>query len=73
MFFVWFSANFNVLAFGTGSAGPAFFDLGLRDTLIILVIVDAMYVALFSLFTADYEPEVFGTSKYSSCSIPAML
>jgi len=44
MFFVWFSANFNVLAFSTGSAGPAFFNLGLRDSLVILLVVDIMYV-----------------------------
>ena len=42
MFFVWFSANFNVLAFSTGCAGPAFFNLGLRDSLVTILVVDAM-------------------------------
>ncbi|KAG6331535.1 hypothetical protein ID866_7555 [Astraeus odoratus] len=28
MFFVWFSANMNILTFSTGTAGPAFFSLG---------------------------------------------
>ncbi|KAF8804550.1 hypothetical protein BYT27DRAFT_7340140 [Phlegmacium glaucopus] len=32
MFFIWFSVNFNILAFGTGSSGPAFFALGLHRT-----------------------------------------
>jgi len=44
MFFVWFSANFNILAFSTGSAAPAFFNLGLKHTGIIVIVVDAMWV-----------------------------
>jgi len=44
MFFVWFSANFNILAFSTGSAAPAFFNLGLKHTGIIVVVVDSMWV-----------------------------
>jgi purine-cytosine permease-like protein len=44
MFFVWFSANLNITALSTGTAGPAFFNLGLRDTLVILLVVDIMYV-----------------------------
>ena len=42
MFFVWFSANFNILAFSTGSAAPAFFNLGLKHTAIIVVVVNFM-------------------------------
>jgi len=44
MFFVWFSANFNILAFSTGSAAPAFFNLGLKHTGIIVIVVDTMWV-----------------------------
>jgi hypothetical protein len=44
MFFVWFSANFNILAFSTGTAAPAFFNLGLRDSILISIIADTMYV-----------------------------
>ncbi|CCM01207.1 uncharacterized protein FIBRA_03255 [Fibroporia radiculosa] len=53
MFFVWFSCNLNVLSFGTGSAGPAFFGLGVRESLIIILIVDlvsCIFPAYFSLF-----------------------
>ncbi|KAI0746989.1 purine-cytosine permease [Daedaleopsis nitida] len=57
MFFVWFSANINVLAFGTGTAGPAFFGLGLRDTLIILVIVDLISCAIPAYF-AVFGPKL---------------
>ena len=49
MFFVWFSSNFNVLAFSTGCAGPAFFYLSLRDSLIIILVVDAM---------SSFEPRI---------------
>jgi hypothetical protein len=44
LFWVWFTCNFNILAFGTGSAGPAFFGLGIKDSLVILLIVDIMSV-----------------------------
>ena len=30
------------LSFGTGSVGPAFYGLGLKESLIILLIVDVM-------------------------------
>ncbi|KAI0826401.1 cytosine-purine permease [Irpex lacteus] len=43
MFFVWFSANMNVLGMGTGAAGPAFFSLGVKQSLIIITIVDIIY------------------------------
>ncbi|KAF8970417.1 hypothetical protein BDZ97DRAFT_92933 [Flammula alnicola] len=42
LFWMWFSCNFNILAFGTGSAGPAFFGLGLKSSLLVLFIVDIM-------------------------------
>ncbi|TCD62689.1 hypothetical protein EIP91_006548 [Steccherinum ochraceum] len=42
IFFVWFSANMNVLALGTGAAGPAFFGMGVKQSLIILLIVDLL-------------------------------
>lgn len=44
MFFVWFSANFNILAFTTGSAGPAFFKLGVRDAIAISLVANTLYV-----------------------------
>ncbi|KAH9939859.1 purine-cytosine permease [Amylocystis lapponica] len=57
MFFVWFSANINVLSFGTGSAGPAFFGLGLRESLVTLVIVDLIACAIPSYF-AVFGPKL---------------
>ncbi|KAI0674566.1 cytosine-purine permease [Trametes maxima] len=57
MFFVWFSSNMNVLGFGTGSAGPAFFGLGLRDSFIILLIVDLISCAIPAYF-AVFGPKL---------------
>lgn len=69
MFFVWFSANINVLGcaathvckevkllrfsslllrLGTGAAGPAFFGLGVKQSLITLLVVDIMYVSAYT-------------------------
>lgn len=53
MFWLWFSVNFNILAFSTGSAGPAFFGLGLRNSLLILLVVDVMCV--LSLFHCPHD------------------
>ncbi|KAF8056624.1 purine-cytosine permease [Lyophyllum atratum] len=57
MFFVWFSANFNILAFSTGSAGPVFFSLGLRDSLVIILVVDAVSCAVPAFF-AVFGPKL---------------
>ncbi|KAI0777208.1 cytosine-purine permease [Trametes elegans] len=57
MFFVWFSANINILAFGTGSAGPAFFGLGLRDSFIIILVVDIIACAIPAYF-AVFGPKL---------------
>jgi purine-cytosine permease-like protein len=71
MFFVWFSANMNILgydnysqcqysasqinniaSFSTGSAGPAFFGLGLGQSLVILTIVDIMCVIILLVYAS---------------------
>ncbi|KAI0938478.1 hypothetical protein AcW1_001795 [Taiwanofungus camphoratus] len=57
MFFVWFSSNVNVLSFGTGSAGPAFFGLGLRETLVTLLVVDIISCAVPAYF-AVFGPKL---------------
>ncbi|OSD08769.1 cytosine-purine permease [Trametes coccinea BRFM310] len=57
MFFVWFSSNINILTFGTGSAGPAFFGLSLRDSFIILLIVDIISCAIPAYF-AVFGPKL---------------
>ena len=49
MFIFWFSANFNILAFSTGSSGPVFFSLGIKDSLLVILVVDVMCVYSRSL------------------------
>ncbi|EPS96893.1 hypothetical protein FOMPIDRAFT_138178 [Fomitopsis schrenkii] len=51
LFFVWFTANMNVLAFGTGSVGPAFYGIGVKESLIILLIVDVISCTIPAYFT----------------------
>ncbi|KAI0042800.1 hypothetical protein FA95DRAFT_1547177 [Auriscalpium vulgare] len=50
MFLVWLSANLNVLTMSRGSAGPAFFSLGLKDSLIIILAVDLVTCAVPAIF-----------------------
>ena len=45
MFTIWFSCNFNILSFSGGSSGPVFFSLGIKDTLLVLLVVNAMCVS----------------------------
>ncbi|CDO75439.1 hypothetical protein BN946_scf184693.g8 [Trametes cinnabarina] len=85
MFFVWFSANINILTFGTGSAGPAFFGLGLRDSFFILLVVDIIsctipaYFAVFgpklgmrSMVLARYSWGYFGSILPSAFTVFSM-
>ncbi|KAF8970409.1 cytosine-purine permease [Flammula alnicola] len=51
LFWVWFSCNFNILVFGTGSAGPAFFRLGLKSSLLVLLVVDIITCAVPAYFS----------------------
>ncbi|KAI9510190.1 NCS cytosine-purine permease [Russula earlei] len=37
IFFVWFSANTNILSFSTGTLGPVVFGLGLRDSCLVIL------------------------------------
>ncbi|KAF8636998.1 hypothetical protein AX17_003111 [Amanita inopinata Kibby_2008] len=37
IFFIWFSANFNILSFSAGTLGPVIFGLGLRETCLCIL------------------------------------
>ncbi|KAI6045279.1 cytosine-purine permease [Pisolithus marmoratus] len=65
MFFVWFSANMNILNFSTGTAGPAFFSLGARDSIIVIIVVDLL-VCLIPAFFAVFGPKL-GTRAMVQC------
>ncbi|TFY57523.1 hypothetical protein EVG20_g8512 [Dentipellis fragilis] len=57
MFLVWFSANLNISAFSTGTVGPVFFGLGLRDSLLIIFAVDLVLCAVPAYF-AVFGPKL---------------
>ncbi|TFY78263.1 hypothetical protein EWM64_g5746 [Hericium alpestre] len=57
MFLAWLSVNLNVLTFSTGTAGPAFFGLGLTDSLIIILVVDLVLCSIPAYF-AVFGPKL---------------
>ncbi|KAG2068859.1 hypothetical protein BDR04DRAFT_1102605 [Suillus decipiens] len=70
----------NILTFSTGTVGPAFFSLGVNDSLIIIVIID-LVVCLMPAFFAVFGPKL-GTRAmvqarfswgYFGAIIPAIL
>ncbi|PFH47295.1 hypothetical protein AMATHDRAFT_67950 [Amanita thiersii Skay4041] len=80
MFFVWFSANFNILALSTGSAGPAFFGLGLRHSLLVIFFADLVMCAVpayFAVFGPKLGMRGMVQARYSwgyyAAVIPSLL
>ncbi|KAI0263039.1 cytosine-purine permease [Gloeopeniophorella convolvens] len=58
LFFVWLSANLNVLTFSTGTVGPAFFGLSLRDSLLIILCVDLVCIMLCPSLLCPLRPKL---------------
>ncbi|KAI6150039.1 permease for cytosine/purines, uracil, thiamine, allantoin-domain-containing protein [Pisolithus thermaeus] len=50
IFFVWFSMNFNILSFSTGTLGPIVFGLSLRDTCLVILFFNLLACALPAYF-----------------------
>ncbi|KAI0080386.1 hypothetical protein K474DRAFT_1704695 [Panus rudis PR-1116 ss-1] len=80
MFFVWFSANINILTFSTGTVGPAFFSFGMRTTFILVTIVDAiccLFPAIFATFGPKLGARSMVQTRYSwgyyGAMIPSIL
>ncbi|PCH44809.1 cytosine-purine permease [Wolfiporia cocos MD-104 SS10] len=76
MFFVWFSTNMNVIAFGGAASGPAFYGIGLRDCLIILLIVDfvaCIIPAYFAVFGPKLGMRSMVQARYTWGYYGAML
>ncbi|KAG1732719.1 permease for cytosine/purines, uracil, thiamine, allantoin-domain-containing protein [Suillus lakei] len=46
IFFVWFSMNFNILSFSSGTLGPIVFGLGLRDSCLVILFFNILACAL---------------------------
>ncbi|KAF9459715.1 NCS cytosine-purine permease [Collybia nuda] len=51
IFFIWFSANTNILSFSAGTLGPVIFGLGLRDTCLVILFFNMLCCALPSYLT----------------------
>ncbi|KAI0795398.1 cytosine-purine permease [Abortiporus biennis] len=51
IFFVWFSANFNILSFSAGTLGPVIFGLGLRDSCLVILFFNLLCAILPAYFT----------------------
>ncbi|KDN48573.1 hypothetical protein RSAG8_02560, partial [Rhizoctonia solani AG-8 WAC10335] len=68
LLFLWISANFNILAFSTGSLGPAIFTLGLKESLLVIFFINllsAMLPAYFSTFGPRLGMRQMIVSRYS--------
>ncbi|KAI6040865.1 cytosine-purine permease [Pisolithus marmoratus] len=68
MFFIWFSANMNILSFSTGTVGPAFFSLGVRDSIIVIIVIDVVFClvpAFFAVFGPKLGTRAMVQSRFS--------
>lgn len=68
LLFLWISANFNILAFSTGSLGPAIFALGLKESLLVIFFINmlsAMLPAYFSTFGPRLGMRQMIVARYS--------
>ncbi|ELU44211.1 cytosine-purine permease [Rhizoctonia solani AG-1 IA] len=68
LLFLWISANFNILAFSTGSLGPAIFALGLKESLLVIFFINLLSATLpayFSTFGPRLGMRQMIVSRYS--------
>ncbi|CCM05632.1 uncharacterized protein FIBRA_07861 [Fibroporia radiculosa] len=80
IFFVWFSANANVLTMAVGTVGPAFYGLGIRDSFLVILVVDVVTSAIpayFAVFGPKLGTRGMVQSRFSwgyyGASIPSIL
>ncbi|PIL29169.1 transporter [Ganoderma sinense ZZ0214-1] len=79
-FFVWFSANANILTLSAGTVGPAFFNLGILDSLFVIIVVDVIscaFPAIFAVFGPKLGTRAMVQSRFSwgyyGAIIPSIL
>ncbi|KAH9918753.1 NCS cytosine-purine permease [Epithele typhae] len=51
IFFIWLSANMNILSFSAGTLGPVIFGLGLRDSCLVILFFNLLCSALPAYFS----------------------
>ncbi|KAI0357669.1 hypothetical protein OH77DRAFT_1286490 [Trametes cingulata] len=67
-FFVWFSANANILTLSAGTVGPAYYSLGIRDSFYVILVVDLItcaFPAFFSTFGPKLGTRAMVQSRFS--------
>ncbi|KAI0649846.1 permease for cytosine/purines, uracil, thiamine, allantoin-domain-containing protein [Trametes meyenii] len=64
-FFAWFSANANILTLSAGTVGPAYYELGIRDSCYVILVVDII-VCAFPAFFATFGPKLGTRSMVQS-------
>ncbi|KAI0753335.1 permease for cytosine/purines, uracil, thiamine, allantoin-domain-containing protein [Daedaleopsis nitida] len=64
-FFVWFSANANILTLSAGSVGPAYYSLGVLDSFYVILFVD-IFICAFPAFFATFGPKLGTRSMVQS-------
>ncbi|EPS96407.1 hypothetical protein FOMPIDRAFT_53640 [Fomitopsis schrenkii] len=57
MFLMWFSANLNILTLTAGTAGPAFYGLGIQTSLLVILVVDIVTCTIPAFF-ATFGPKL---------------
>ncbi|PCH37474.1 hypothetical protein WOLCODRAFT_128427 [Wolfiporia cocos MD-104 SS10] len=65
LFFVWFSANLNILTLTNATVGPAYYGLGVRDSLLVILFVDTVTCTVPAFFG------VFGPKLGTRCMVQA--
>ncbi|EGO26948.1 hypothetical protein SERLADRAFT_360944 [Serpula lacrymans var. lacrymans S7.9] len=80
MFFVWFTVNANILQFSAGSVGPVVYGLGMRESLLTILVTDILSSAI-PAYLAVFGPKL-GTRAmvlsrfswgYYGAAIPSIL
>ncbi|KAI0657590.1 permease for cytosine/purines, uracil, thiamine, allantoin-domain-containing protein [Cubamyces menziesii] len=71
-FFVWFSANANILTLSAGTVGPAYYGLGILDALYVIIIVDIIAIFGPKLGTRTMVQSRFSWGYYGVI-IPSIL
>jgi len=56
-FFIWLSANSNILSFSAGTLGPLFYGLGLRDSCLVILFFNLLCTAL-PAYLATFGPKL---------------
>jgi len=57
MFTIWFATTFNIIMFSTGSSGPVFFSLSIKDSLLVILVVNIITCAIPACF-AVFGPKL---------------